>query len=338
MPVSKTPSTPAGLPRRRLLQYATLGLPLLAAGTGIAVSQTRPGAAAPAFPRQTVKLVVPYPAGGIVDINARIVADELAPLWRAPVIVENRPGGNGNIGAEAVRRAQPDGHTLLVGSGFLVINPLTDPATRYRTQDFVALAPLGSAPALLAVPSALPVHSVAELLALARQRPRELNAASPGAGSVNHLALEQLFAHTRVAVETVLYQGQPPFLLDLANNRVQVASVTATLAMPYIQSGQLRPLAVMGAQRFSGLPDLPTLAELGLGPAIVEGWGGVFAPAGTPLVVQHAIRDAVAQAVATPRARERFAAQYIQPPSYAQPLAAVVEADRQRWRKHFAQG
>ena len=314
---------------RRHLLAAALTLPLLTALTP---------AHAGDFPDKPVKLIVPYPAGGIVDISARIIAEGLSQQWKQPVLVENRPGGNANIGAEVVRKAKPDGYTILVGSTFLVLNPLTEPSTRYRTQDFAPIVELGSAPTVFAVPSSLPVNNLQEFLELARSQPQKLNAAVPGVNTTNKLALDRLFTQSNVKVEEVLYQGQPPYLADLANNRVQIASVTTTLAMPFIQSGQLKPLAAVSARRVPALPDVPALSELGLQEAIVDGFSGLFAPKGTPENVLAQIRQAVDKVHQDPKAIARLEAQHLFLPERAksQAFATVVNQDFQRWSQHFS--
>lgn len=316
---------------RRSLIAMALAIPLLHTGATWAADHQQ-------FPSKPVKLIVPYPAGGIVDISARIIAEGLSQQWQQPVLVENRPGGNANIGAEAVRKAKADGHTLLMGSSFLVLNPLTDPATRYRTQDFTPVVELGSAPTVFAVPASLPVNSLKEFLALAKAQPRQLNAAIPGINTTNKLALERLFAQGGVQVEQVLYQGQPPYLADLANNRVQIASVTTTLAMPFIQSGQLKPLAAVSQRRAPALPDVPALSELGLESAIVDGFSGLFAPQGTPEAVVAQIRQAVEKVHQNPHTLARLEAQHLYLPQRSQPqsFASVVHQDLQRWSRHYS--
>ena len=322
------------LARRTWIKYAAISATTLAVAAAAISGTARTEPAK--FPSQPVKLVVPYPAGGIVDINARIVADELSKQWKQPVIVDNRPGGNGNIGAEAVRSAKANGHTLLVGSTFLVMNPIIDKATRYRTQDFEPVVQLGSAPSIIAVPASLPVRNLQEFIAYAKAHPKQLNAASPGVGTPNGLALERLANANGLNLETVLYQGQPPFLLDLSQNRVQVASVTATLAMPYLKSGQLRALATVGDRRLAALPDVPSLGELGQRDAAVDGFGGLFAPAGTQPEVVADIQAAVAKVFKSPSAQARFAAQQIVLPAQPERFAALVSAEQQRWTRHYA--
>ena len=321
------------LSRRTCIATAALALPLLT----LPISHAVHAAEDTTFPSKPVKLIVPYPAGGIVDISARIIAEGLSKQWNQPVLVENRPGGNANIGAEVVRKAAPDGHTLLLGSSFLVLNPLTDAATRYRTQDFEPVVELGSAPTVFAVPASLPVQTLQEFIALAKTQPRQFNAAIPGINTTNKLALERLFSISGLELEHVLYQGQPPYLADLANNRVQIASVTSTLAMPFIQSGQLKPLAAISSRRIPALPDVPALPELGLQDAIVDGFSGLFAPRGTPQAVIAQIRQAVDKVHQDPAAQARLDAQHLRLPQRdaSVTFASVVQQDWQRWSRHF---
>ena len=317
--------------RRRFLTVATLSLWTAIAATPIHASSPT------AFPDKPVKLVVPYPAGGIVDISARIIAEGLTQQWGQPVLVENRPGGNANIGAEVVRKAKPDGYPLLVGSSFLVLNPLNDSATRYRTEEFAPIVELGSAPTMFAVPASLPVSTLQEFVALAKAQPKQLNAATPGINTTNKLALERLFDSTGIQVEQVLYQGQPPYLGDLANNRVQIAAVTITLVQPFLQSGQIKALAAISPARIPGLPDVPALPELGLEEAIVDGFSGLFAPQGTPEAVLSQIRQAVDAVHRQPKIQQRLAAQHLHLPQRpaSTSFAAVVKEDYQRWSQHF---
>ena len=321
--------------RRNWLAAAALSLPLL--GSYAPLTHASGTATVATFPSKPVKLIVPYPAGGIVDISARIIAEGLSKQWSQPVLVENRPGGNANIGAEVVRKAAPDGHTLLLGSSFLVLNPLTDPATRYRTQDFAPVVELGSAPTVFVVPASLPVASLQDFIALAKQQPKQFNAAIPGINTTNKLALERLFDAAGLELEQVLYQGQPPYLADLANNRVQIASVTSTLAMPFIQSGQLKPLAAISNRRIPALPQVPALPELGLQSAIVDGFSGLFAPQGTPTDVLTTIRQAVDRVHQDPSVQARLEAQHLRLPQrdHATSFATIVQQDWQRWSQHF---
>jgi tripartite-type tricarboxylate transporter receptor subunit TctC len=313
------------LPRRRWLQAA------LAAAATPGLNLLAQAKQASSYPSRPIKVVVPYPAGGVIDVTARAVTDVLAQRWGQPVVVENRPGANGNLGTQAVHQASADGYTLLIGSMFIVINPLTDRSTRYRTSDFVPVASIGSTPNVWVVPAHSPWRTLQDFLTQARQQPGAFNVANPGMGSSNHLGLERLAASAGIQLTQINYQGQPPFITDLVNGQIHIAPLTATLALPHIQSGKLRALAVSAATRLPALAQTPTLTELGLGDATVLPWSGFMAPAGTPADVLAQLQTAITEVQAQPAVLQRYATLQAQAPERPRDFAQLVQREQQRW-------
>lgn len=231
-----------------------------------------------------VHIVVPFSPGGGADIVARVLAQKLQERWRQSVIVENRPGANGAIAADAVMRAPADGTWLMLGSvGTHAINAGLYPKLAYDPlKDFAPVAMVGKAPNLLVVNAALPVRSVAELITLARDKPGAISYASSGNGSSQHLSAEVFQNLAVIKLIHVPYRGASQALPDIISGLVQVAFTGLTTTMPYVKSGQLRALAVTTAERSAALPDVPTVAEAGLTGFESLNWLALFAPAATP--------------------------------------------------------
>ncbi len=243
-----------------------------------------PGApAAAAWPDHPIRLIVPFAAGGSSDILARIVANKLSAALGQPLVVENRPGAAGNIGAEYVAKAKPDGYTLLVDlMNPHVSNPWLYSNLRFRgVEDFTPIALLGYVTTTLVVNPALPVHSVAELIAYAKAHPGEINCASAGVGSSTHLNSVMFAKMAGIDIVQVQYKGGAPALTDTIGGQTQMLFTAANITLPFIKTGQVRVLAVTRTQRSPILPDVPTVAETV--PGYDEGvWYGVFGPAGLP--------------------------------------------------------
>lgn len=316
--------------RRWILNAAIAGIAALAGHTAAWAQDTA------AYPQRSVKLVVPYPAGGVVDVTARAVTEALASKWGQPIIVENKPGANGNLGADAVRQAKPDGYTLLVGSMFTVINPLTDSSTRFKTSDFQPIAAIGSTPNLWVVPANSKFNTLPEFIAQAKQQPGVFNVANPGHGSSNHLGIERFTADAGIELTHINYQGQPPFIADLINGRLDIAPVTAALALPHVQSGKLKVLAVIGDARLDALPNVPTLGEVGFPNAVVVPWNGIMAPAGTPQAIVNDIAQAVAQVQKSPQVLARYGVLQAQAPAQATAFGDLVAKESVRWARIFS--
>ncbi|MCK8784673.1 tripartite tricarboxylate transporter substrate binding protein [Roseomonas sp. NAR14] len=302
------------LRRRPLL----LGSALLAAGAGAARAQTS---------QPTITIVVPYAAGGGTDIVGRVFAREFGKALDRTVIVDNRGGAAGHIGSTAVARAKPDGTTLLYAvSTNIVVNPHLQRGDRMDLA--TALTPIAQASAyayVLVVDPGLGVSSVRELIALARRKPGELTYSSGGVGNNNHLA-GLLFAEAAgVQMDHVPYRGTAPALVDVVAHQVSMNFSSPPPAIPLIQEGKLRALAVTGPRRMAALPDVPTLAEAGLPGVTITGWHSLLAPAGTPTAILDRYEVAAKQAAASADFRERLALEGLEP-APDQPRATFARA------------
>ena len=290
-------------------------------------------AAAQAYPERPIRLVVPFPAGGGADIAARTYGEKLSALLGQPVVIDNRPGASGNIGAEAVVRAPADGYTLLFGNEFLATNPLMFKEIRYDTlKDFVPIAKVASNQAAIAVHPSVPVKTMQELLALARTKP--LNYASPGIGTGPHL-FGQLIALTAGAkFNNIPYKGSAPATADAVGGQVDFIISTLSPMVPHLNSGRLRGLAVTGAKRSAQAPDVPTLAETGSVAQRYEVWYGVVAPAATPRPVVNRLLQASAQVLRDPELLTKLRnAGYEVEPTIGDEFAAEIRADIERWTR-----
>jgi len=288
------------------------------------------------FPNRPVRIVVPWPPAGNVDITARTVAPALGEALGQPVIVENRAGASGRIGTEAVAKSAPDGYTLLLGSsGTITAGPAVwknlgfDPL-----RDFAAVGPIQSVPIVLTVAPKTPVASYAEYAALANAKPGQLTVASAGNGSSNHLAIELLMRQASLKLVHVPYKGSGPALTDLIGSQVQSMMDQLTASIGHIREGRIRALAISSAKRSAQLPDVPTLDELGVKGYEAATFTGLFAPAGTPQAVVERLSQSLRKALANPAVRERYQAMGVEVMDMTQPqFAAYVRADFQKWRQ-----
>lgn len=287
-------ATPMSLTRRRLvLSSTTLGALALA---GRATAETA------RFPDRPITLIDPFAAGSNTDYFSRAIGDELAKLLGQPVIVDNRSGSGGALGAEAVARAKPDGHVLgLASVSTLVSNPAVNKSLRYDPlKDFAPVTTLVTLPSATVVLGNSPIKSLPDLINAARARPEAVSFASPGAGSAGHVLLEQ-FAHLAgVKFLHVPYRGSGAILNDLFGGQIEVASDNIPSLLPHIKSGRLRALAVRDVKRVPQLPDVPTFKELGFGTISQPLWFGLVAPAATPRDVVKRLNEATLQAIRTP--------------------------------------
>ena len=274
---------------------------LVALATGVAVP-----AAAQEYPSRPLRVVVPFSPGGATDILARLVGTQLSPRLGQTVLVENRPGGGGNIGADYVAKAPPDGYTLAAAGIPQAIGQSLFKNLPYSMErDLAPVTLMATFPSVIGVHPSLPVRSIKELLALAKSRPGDLNFGAV-TGSPNHLAIELLNVLGKVKMVHIPYKGGGPVVVDVAAGHIHLASMGLPPAMRMVQAGKLRPLAVTGAARSPVLKDVPTVQEAGLPDYELTSWYGIFAPAGTPGAVIAKLHGEIAAALKTPAVSERL--------------------------------
>jgi tripartite-type tricarboxylate transporter receptor subunit TctC len=287
-----------------------------------------------AYPAKPIRLVVPFPPGAGTDAVARVVAQKIGESMPATIVIDNRPGASGAIGAAEVARAEPDGYTLLfVASPFTTVAAASPNAGYDPLRQFVPIAPIALGPLAFAVNADVPATNMREFVALAKQRAGQLNYGSAGTGSVNHLALELLKARTGIDVVHVPYKGIAPATVDLLSGQIQAITASIPATLPYVAQNRLRVLAVTGPKRAALLPDVPTWKESGIDAEVVNYWG-IVAPTGTPRDIVLRLNAEVSRTLAQPDVKERLereGAELIAGPP--ERLGALIEADLARWKK-----
>ena len=286
------------------------------------------------YPAKPVKVVVPFAAGGAVDILTRVLAEKMQPALGQQIVVEPMVGAGGNIGSAAVAKALADGYTLLMATtGTHTINP-----GLYRNmpfdaeKDFAPVTVIASVPNLLVVHPSVPAKDVKELVALAKAQPGKLNFASFGHGTSNHLSGELFKSVAGIDIVHVPYKNAPQAVLELVGGQVSFAFVNAPLALPQVRAGKLRALAVTGARRSPAIPDMPTMAEAGLPDFVVESWYGLMAPAGTPQPVIDRLHKDTLATLARADLAEAFAKQGADViTSTPAEFGAMVRQEKGRW-------
>jgi len=262
-------------------------------------------ATAQGYPERPVTMIAPFPAGGSVDLVARALAQQMSEQWKQPVVVANRPGAGGNIGAEAVVRAVPDGYTLLMGTTALASSPALYSKLPYDlARDLAPVSLVVTMTNVLVVHPSLPTRSVSELLDLARARPGVLNSASAGVGSSNHLALVLFNTMTGANITHIPYKGAAPAVAEVMGGHVAMTFVPIAAAMPPVKAARLRALAVTGGNRSPTLPDVPTIAEAGVPGYEATSWNALLAPAAAPRDIVLRINAALVEALRAPKVRE----------------------------------
>jgi tripartite-type tricarboxylate transporter receptor subunit TctC len=317
--------------RRRVLGAAALAL---GAGTLLRAGVT-PVRAAEVFPNRPIRLIVPFAPGGSSEIVARSVAAEMSKSIGQQVIVENKPGGAGNVAMSEVARAAPDGKTLILGHvGTLAVNPFMFNKLPYDVdKDFVPVTLLARVPNLFVVNAELSAKNFAEFLAMAKARPGSINYGSAGNGSAGHLAFEYLKMVTGIHVVHIPYRGTGPQITDLVAGQTQAASAGTPPLLPHIRSGKLRAIAVGTAQRVPALPEVPTVAELGYKNFETSQWYGLIAPAGTPVAIVQRLAEEAQSALRSSAVTERFANDSaMSVGSTPAAFAEFIKAEQKRWK------
>ena len=288
------------------------------------------------FPSKSIRLVAPIAASGMTDIVARQMAHKLQERLGVPVVVDNKPGAGGNIGVEAVVRAAPDGYTLLLAfPGPIVVNPsLYKNLTYDPVRDLAPVSLLTSYPLLLAVNAQVPAQTLAEFIALAKQKTGGLSYGSAGNASTAHLAMELFMRQAGIQMVHVPYKGAAPAMTDLIGGRLAVVFDSMTLVMPQVEAGKIRALAISSKVRSPAAPDLPTVAESGLSNFVVEGWYGVLAPAGTPAAIVNRLSKEFTAIVNDAEVRKDFLKRGLEPLGKdAAFFGQVIKDERLMWHR-----
>ena len=304
----------------------------IAAMAAMAVLQ----AGAQAWPSKPIKIIVPYPPGGTSDILARAVGQKLQEEWKQPVVVENKPGATGNIGADFVAKSPPDGYTLLLADiGSLAIAPSVVTSLPFDpVKDFAPVVMVAYSPHLLVVHPSVPAKDAKELVALAKAKPDSLNFAVSGLGGANHLAGIDFAQRAGIKWTYIPYKGGSQALTDMVGGQAQVMFNGALATYPFVKDGKLKALAVSSAKRFPTMPDIPTVAESGMPGFETGSWQGIVAPANTPADVVRKLHGTVMQILSTPDMKERLdkagaEVRAMTPEQFGQ----FIRSEKDRWGK-----
>lgn len=306
----------------------TLASLVLVLSAGVVTAQDK-------YPNKSIRVIVPVAPGGGTDFIARLIGQKLSEAWGQPVIVDNRPGGAGNLGVEIAAKAVPDGYTLVIPITSFPINPSLYSKLPFDTvRDFAPITLVASAPLLLVVNPGAQANSVKELIALAKARPGQLNYANSGAGTTAHLAGELFKRMAGVDIVSIAYKGGGPAVIDLIAGNVQIYFSTVPAALPQVKAGRLRALAVTSSKRLNEIPEIPTVSESGLPGFEVVAWFGMFAPGKTPQPIVKKLNGEVVGILGMPDVREKMSGQGLIPGgNTSEELGVFLKAEIAKWSK-----
>ena len=287
------------------------------------------------YPNKSLKIIVGYPPGGSTDVPARIIGQKLAEVLGQSVVIENKPGASGNIGAELAARAAPDGYTIFWVSIGTAVSASLFPNLSYSLfKDFVAVSQATSVTSFLLVHPSLPVHSVQELIAYTKSHPGDLSYSSSGTGGSPHLAAEWFKSLAGVELVHISYKGTSPQIVDLLSGTVKVAFPTMPGMIEHVKQGKLRALAVTSPKRSALLPDVPTMIEAGFDGYVATSWSGAMVPTGTPAAIVQQLSVAINQVLAMPDVQQKLAVSGADPAGSApEAFKAFIEAETLKWGK-----
>ena len=292
----------------------------------------------PNYPNHPIKMLVPFAPGGASDFVARIISPKLGEVLGQTIVIENRPGASGNIGMEAAAKASPDGYTIYLGNiGTIAINPAVFPNLSLNPQkDFIAVSLVAGVPSILIANPTVPVNTVAELVALAKSKPGELNFASPGSSTLNRLEMERFMKAADLKIVHIPYKGGAgPAVTGMLGGETQVMFVTLSSAISFVQAGRLKPLGISTTKRIDALPQVPTMIEAGFPDMVSSSWQGVFVPAGTPRPIVEKLHAALLTTMESPEVKQRFAGGGVDVMTSKTPedFTGFVAAETARWGK-----
>jgi tripartite-type tricarboxylate transporter receptor subunit TctC len=290
---------------------------------------------AQAYPTKTIRLIVPFPAGGPNDIIARVVSQRMAEILKQPIIIDNRGGQGGVLGTDMVAKAAPDGYTIgIVSAGALAISPMMEKVAYETLRDLAPVTLVAKVPEMLVVANNVPANNMMELVALAKAQPGKLNFASSGPGSLPHLAGELFKLTAQIDIVHVPYRGAALAVNDLLGQQVQMAFFDMPILLPQIKAGKLKPIAIGALARAASAPDVPTTAEAGLPDLQTENWYGMVAPAKTPPEIIATLNKAAVEAVKDPSVQEKLSSQgAILVGDSPEHFRVYIENETRKWAK-----